>query len=80
MRHELYTHYHSEEFPERFSDQIDTRLFGPGERIVFEPYLKEIFEQSREWIDENGIFETGLGERSFEQSVILRAVPFQSAI
>ena len=71
LRPELYTHYYREEFPERFRDQIDTRLFGPGERIVFEPYSKEIFEQSREWIDEKGIFETGLGERSFEQSVIL---------
>ena len=71
LRPELYTHYYREEFPERFRDQIDTRLFGPGERIVFEPYLKEIFEQSREWIDEKGIFQTGLGERSSEQSVIL---------
>ena len=71
LRPELYTHYYREEFPERFRDQIDTRLFGPGERIVFEPYSKEIFEQAREWIDEKGIFETGLGERSFEQSVIL---------
>ena len=71
LRPELYTHYYREEFPERFRDQIDTRLFGPSGRIVFEPYLKEIFEQSRQWIDEKGIFETGLGERSFEQSVIL---------
>jgi hypothetical protein len=71
LRPELYTHYYREEFPERFRDQIDTRLFGPGERIVFEPYSKDIFEQSREWIDEKGIFETDLGERSFEQSVIL---------
>ncbi len=48
LRPELYAYYHREEFPERFRDQIDTRLFGPGERIVFEPYSKEIFEQSRE--------------------------------
>ena len=71
LRPELYKHYYCEEFPERFRDQIDTRLFGPGERIVFEPYLKEILTQSREWIDEKGIFETCVGERSFEQSVIL---------
>ena len=70
LRPELYTHYYREEFPERFRDQIDTRLFGPGERLVFEPYSEEIFDSSRKWIDERGIFEEGLGERGFEQAVI----------
>ena len=70
LRPELYTHYFREEFPERFRDQIDTRLFGPGERLVFEEYSEEIFNSSREWIDERGIFEEGLGERSFAQAVI----------
>ena len=71
LRPELYTHYYREEFPERFRDQIDTRLFGPGERIVFEEYSRDIYEKSRQWIDERGIFEEGIGERSFEQAVIL---------
>lgn len=71
LRPELFTHYYREEFPERFRDQIDTRLFGPGERLVFEEYSKEIFENSQNWIDERGIFENGLGDRSFEQAVIL---------
>jgi len=70
LRPELYTHYYCEEFPERFRDQIDTRLFGPGERLVFEPYSEEIFDSSRKWIDERGIFEEGLGERGFEQAVL----------
>jgi len=70
LRPELYTHYYREEFPERFRDQIDTRLFGPGERLVFEPYSEEIFDSSRKWIDERGIFEEGLGERGFEQAVL----------
>ena len=29
---------------------MDTRRWGPGERIVFEPYTSEVFEQSFEWI------------------------------
>ena len=70
LRPELYTQYYREEFPERFRDQIDTRLFGPGERLVFEPYSEEIFDSSRKWIDERGIFEEGLGERGFEQAVL----------
>jgi hypothetical protein len=32
---------------------------GPGERIVFEPYTKEVYEKSFEWIAERGIFPGG---------------------
>jgi hypothetical protein len=70
-RPELDTHYYREEFPDRFRDRIDPRLFGPGERIVFEPYSRDIFDQSRQWIDERGIFEEGIGDRNFEQAVIV---------
>jgi hypothetical protein len=30
--------------------QMDARRWGPGERLVFEPYSKQTFEQSFEWI------------------------------
>ena len=70
LRQELYTHYYRNEFPERFRDQMDTRLFGPGERIVFEPYSREIFDNSRQWIAEQDIFEEGLGELSYEQAIV----------
>ena len=46
LRPELYTHYYRNEFPARFLAQMDTRRWGPGERIVFEPYTKEVFEES----------------------------------
>ena len=38
---------------------MDTRRWGPGERIVFEPYTEEVFAQSREWIATREIFEAG---------------------
>ena len=50
LRPELYTHYYKNEFPERFHAVMDTRRWGPGERIVFETYSKEVFEQSFDWI------------------------------
>ena len=56
LRPELYTHYYVKEFPERFHDTMDTRRFGPGERIVFQPYTQEIFEATREWIERRKIF------------------------
>ena len=70
LRQELYTHYYREEFPERFRDQMDTRLFGPGERIVFEPYSREIFDDSREWIAERNIFDGGLGDLGYDDAIV----------
>ena len=69
-RQELYTHYYRNEFPERFRNQMDTRLFGPGERIVFEPYSREIFDQSRTWVAERDIFENGIGHLEYDQAVV----------
>ena len=49
---------------------MDTRRWGPGERIVFEKYGREVYEDSRAWIAEHGIFaDEGLGTRSYEQSI-----------
>lgn len=74
LRPELYTHYFREEFPERFRDKMDTRRFGPGERIVFEPYSREIFESSQQWIAERNIFEDGnLGDRGYADAVVSAA-------
>ena len=74
LRPELYTHYYAEEFPKRFHDRMDTRRWGPGERIVFEPYSREVFDESREWIKERGIFEDGdLGATAYEKAVVTLA-------
>ncbi len=71
LRPELYTHYYKNEFPARFHAQMDTRRWGPGERIVFEPYTKEVFEESFEWIAERGIFPEGtMGAGNYEQSIV----------
>jgi ABC-type nitrate/sulfonate/bicarbonate transport system substrate-binding protein len=70
LRPERYTHYYKKEFPERFLSQTDTRRWGPGERIVFEPYTKEVFEESFEWIAQHEIFpEGGMGAGKYEEAV-----------
>ena len=64
-----YTHYYRNEFPSRFHDVMDTRLFGPGERIVFEPYTREMYMGAQAWIMERGIFPEGNPVvRGFEQA------------
>ena len=56
LRPDLYTHYYKKEFPARYLPMMDTRRWGPGERLVFEPYTEEAFEQSRTWIAQHAIF------------------------
>ena len=50
---------------------MDTRRWGPGERIVFEPYTKEVFEQSFEWIAQHKIFADGaMGSGDYDRATI----------
>jgi ABC-type nitrate/sulfonate/bicarbonate transport system substrate-binding protein len=71
LRPDLYTHYYREEFPLRFRDQIDTRRWGPGERLVFEPYTKEVYEESFAWIAAHGIFPDGaMGAGIYENAIL----------
>jgi hypothetical protein len=71
LRPELYTHYYKKEFPDRFHEIMDPRRWGPGERIVFEPYSRELFEQSFDWIERHGIFSDGrMGSGDYEQATI----------
>ena len=54
---------------------MDTRRWGPGERLVFEPYTKEMFEESFRWIAERGIFPDGqMGSGHYESAVVTLAV------
>lgn len=71
LRPELYTHYYKKEFPVRYHDRMDTRRWGPGERIVFEPYTEETFNISRDWIGEHHIFERDdLGQKRYEDATV----------
>ncbi len=71
LRPELHTHYYTNEFPKRWHDVMDTRRWGPGERIVFEPYTEETFAVSREWIADHDIFEGGdLGKKRYEDATV----------
>jgi len=71
LRPERYTHYYKEEFPARFRDQIDTRRWGPGERLVFEPYTREAYEQARQWIVGHRIFAPDeMGSGRYEEVIL----------
>jgi len=70
LRPELYTHYYKNEFPVRYHDKMDTRRWGPGERLVFDTYTEDAYRQAREWISEHHIFPDGdLGSSGYSESV-----------
>jgi hypothetical protein len=58
LRRDRYNRYYLNEFPEKYHARMDVRRWGPGERIVFEPYTKETFDETFKWIDERGTPET----------------------
>src|SRR5215510_12217989 len=50
LRPELYKHYHLHAVPQKYQDRVDVHSFGTGERIVFLPYTREVFDATEEWI------------------------------
>lgn len=71
LRPELYTHHYRKEFPKRFLDQVDTRRWGPGERIVFEPYTREMFEVTQRWMQRWDLLDADVkAEVGFEQALL----------
>ena len=70
-RPEMYTHYYAKEFPLRFHAAMDTRRWGPGERIVFEPYSKQVYDESFAWIAARGVFDAAaMGPGNYDQAVV----------
>ena len=68
---ERYTHHYKKEFPARFLDLMDTGRWGPGERIVFEPYTREVYEESFQWIREHEIFAEGtMGACEYDRAAV----------
>ena len=57
VMHQPYVHYYERELPERHLNLVDVRRFGPGERIVFEPYTESMYRETREWIEQRDFFE-----------------------
>jgi ABC-type nitrate/sulfonate/bicarbonate transport system substrate-binding protein len=71
LRPDRYTHYYMNEFPEKFHPLMDTRRWGPGERLVFEPYSGEAQAETYDWIAERGIFAgADIDPRPSEASVL----------
>lgn len=50
LEQERYKDHYLREMPEDIAAAVDVRRFGPGERIVFEPYSREMYETTHRWM------------------------------
>jgi NitT/TauT family transport system substrate-binding protein len=66
-----YKHHRLRELPEDLREGVDVRRFGPGERIVFEPYTREMFEDTHRWMERWGLFDPAVARRpAYEDAVV----------
>jgi NitT/TauT family transport system substrate-binding protein len=67
-----YTHYWAREMPEDLAALVDVRRFGPGERIVPQPYTREMFARSQAWMQDRELLEPALVAATRYEDVVLR--------
>jgi NitT/TauT family transport system substrate-binding protein len=66
-----YKHHWRREMPADLRDAVDVRRFGPGERIVFEPYTRDMFERTHRWMESWELFDASAVARpAYEDAVI----------
>jgi hypothetical protein len=69
---ERYKHYFLRELLERYHTLFDPRLAGTGERIVFQPYTREIFERTDRWVVGRGLFGAAeLGTAAYTDAIVV---------
>jgi NitT/TauT family transport system substrate-binding protein len=56
VEHQRYTHYYLREMADEFKGMVDVRAFGPGERMVFEPYTRDMYERTHRWMQKLRLF------------------------
>jgi NitT/TauT family transport system substrate-binding protein len=66
-----YKHFWLRELPEPLRAGVDVRRFGPGERIVPEPYTREMYERTHRWMQSWQLFDPGTaGRPAYDDAVI----------
>ena len=68
---ERYKHFWAREMPDDLLEDVDIRRFGPGERIVFEPYTRDMFERTHRWMRSWQLFDAESVARSTYEDAVL---------
>lgn len=68
---ERYKHYWQREMPAELRERVDVQQFGPGERIVAQPYTRQMFDRTHRWLqDWNLIDVAGQAPARYEDAVL----------
>jgi NitT/TauT family transport system substrate-binding protein len=68
---ERYKHFWRRELPDDLVAEVDVRRFGPGERIVFDSYTRDMYERTHRWMQSWQLFEPATaGRPAYEDAVI----------
>ncbi|WP_139306811.1 ABC transporter substrate-binding protein [Modestobacter sp. DSM 44400] len=66
-----YAGHWAREMPADLLEFVDVRRFGPGERIVPQPYTREMFQRTRGWMQEWDLLDlTHSANAGYEQTVL----------
>ncbi|HVA23141.1 MAG TPA: hypothetical protein VMW62_01995 [Chloroflexota bacterium] len=72
LQPELHKHHYLKELPEKFHSLVDVKRFGPGERIVFEPYTREMYEWTYRWTKQLDLLgDDHMGQESYKEAVLV---------
>lgn len=71
LEQERYKKYWLREMPEDLAAIADVRRFGPGERIVFQPYTKEMYETTQAWMKSWDLLDLEVDSNSGFQKAVL---------
>lgn len=67
---ERYKHYYLRELDPKYAELVDVRLFSPGERLVFEPYTRELYERTHRWMASLDLFPTEQPAADYAHAVL----------
>jgi NitT/TauT family transport system substrate-binding protein len=66
-----YSHHWARELPADLLELVDVRRFGPGERIVPQPYTREMFERTQGWMREWELLDvSSAAARPYQEAVV----------
>jgi NitT/TauT family transport system substrate-binding protein len=69
---EQYKHYLLKAIPEQLHSIVDVTGLGPCERIVFEDYTREMYEETHRWMEDLSLFPNEqLGNAAYEVAVLV---------
>ncbi len=67
---ERYKKYWLRELPADLAELVDVHRFGPGERIVFEPYTRDMYDRTQRWMTARGLLDLADGPSRYTDVVL----------